>query len=64
MCDDEYCLIGDNRQGSVDSRNYGAVSKENIKGIVVFRLFPLRKNGQGVAGKEQYEKGFLLCSCR
>lgn len=44
--DGEYFIVGDNRQGSVDSRLYGGVTKENIKGIVVYRLLPLDRVGK------------------
>jgi type IV secretory pathway protease TraF len=33
-----YYLIGDNLEDSVDSRHYGAVTREYIKGKVVARL--------------------------
>lgn len=39
----EYFLMGDNRDGSLDCRTWGAVDIENIKGIVVFRFFPFWK---------------------
>ena len=41
--EDEYCLLGDNRQVSIDSRIYGGIKKENIKGVVLFRWFPFWK---------------------
>lgn len=39
--ENEYFLLGDNRAGSHDSRVYGAVSSEQIKGVVVVRIYPL-----------------------
>lgn len=36
--EDKYFLMGDNRPESSDSRNWGAVSKEDIKGVVIFNL--------------------------
>lgn len=38
-----YFLLGDNRAESVDSREYGAVEKSRIKGIVILRFYPLMK---------------------
>ena len=34
-----YFLLGDNRRISLDSREFGCVKNEEIKGTVVFRLF-------------------------
>ena len=34
----QYFLIGDNPDDSIDSRHYGAVTREYIKGKVVARL--------------------------
>ena len=43
--DDEYFLLGDNRDSSEDSRfpNIGNVKREQIQGKVWFRMFPLLK---------------------
>ena len=42
--DDEYCVLGDNRNDSLDSRNYvvGKLSSEDFKGRVCFKLWPLK----------------------
>ncbi|WP_304943843.1 signal peptidase I [Vallitalea guaymasensis] len=36
-------VLGDNREYSCDSRNFGCIDKDNIEGKVVFRLWPLNK---------------------
>ncbi|MCR4568153.1 MAG: signal peptidase I [Pseudobutyrivibrio sp.] len=41
--ENEYFLLGDNRQHSKDSRMFGCVSKEDITGRVVFRFYPLNR---------------------
>lgn len=44
FCDkNEYYLLGDNRQHSVDSRVFGAVNEKDLKGKVVFRFFPFNR---------------------
>ena len=40
-----YFVLGDNRSVSADSRLIGLVSKEDLKGTICFRLFPLMKIG-------------------
>jgi len=43
--EDEYFILGDNRAGSIDSRAYGAVGSDKIRGKVIFQLFPYDKFG-------------------
>ena len=33
-------VIGDNRINSIDSRNYGAINKDQIIGIAVYKIYP------------------------
>lgn len=42
---DEYFLLGDNYLNSIDSRIFGAIKIENIKGVVLFRIYPFNKFG-------------------
>ncbi len=43
--DDEYFILGDNRIVSKDSRYFGPVTKKEIMGKVIFRIFPFNKIG-------------------
>ena len=43
--EDEYFILGDNRSSSIDSRSYGAVGSDKIRGKIVFQLFPYSKFG-------------------
>lgn len=44
--DDEYFILGDNRLISKDSRYFGPVKEKDIKGKVIFRIFPFSKFGK------------------
>lgn len=46
LADGEYFLLGDNRSGSEDSRVYGGVSFENIRGVVIHRIYPFGSSGE------------------
>ncbi len=43
--EDEYFVLGDNREGSRDSREIGPVKRENIDGKAVLRIYPFSKFG-------------------
>lgn len=40
LTDGEYFVLGDNPSKSTDSRFFGSVKKDNIKGVVVLRFYP------------------------
>ena len=42
---DEYFILGDNRLISKDSRYFGPIKESEIKGKIIFRLFPFTKIG-------------------
>ena len=42
---DEYFVLGDNRENSIDSRNYGAFNRNQIKGKASFTIYPFNRFG-------------------
>lgn len=40
--DDEYFVMGDNRNRSLDSRSYGPIKKHQIKGLAKYTVFPFK----------------------
>lgn len=40
LAEDEYFVLGDNRNASSDSRDFGAVKREQIDGKVIVRILP------------------------
>ncbi|MGT2929618.1 signal peptidase I [Streptococcus dentasini] len=42
---DAYLILNDNRQNKNDSRKFGFIKKEQIKGVVSFRVWPLSDFG-------------------
>ena len=43
---DEYFILGDNRQISLDSRVFGTIKKEEIKGTTNFIIYPFKSFGK------------------
>lgn len=51
---DEYFVMGDNRNGSFDSRSWGTLPKANLRGRALLRLLPLKEIDY-LPGKINYE---------
>ncbi len=43
--EDEYFLLGDNRENSLDSHVFGPIKKQDIEGVTSFVLYPFSKFG-------------------
>ncbi len=44
--EDEYFILGDNRMVSEDSRYFGPVKRNNIKGKIIFSIYPFNRFGK------------------
>jgi hypothetical protein len=42
---EEYWVLGDDPNGSTDSRSFGPVRREALHGVVLFRYWPLSRAG-------------------
>ena len=38
-------MLNDNRRNTDDSRKFGLIEKDQIKGVISFRLYPLSRFG-------------------
>lgn len=54
LLENEYFLIGDNREASTDSRDFGAVRSDRCEGIVIFRYWPISRFGRIIATARQF----------
>ena len=41
----QYLVLNDNRRNTDDSRKFGLIEKDQIKGVISFRLYPLSRFG-------------------
>lgn len=50
LAEDEYFVMGDNRAQSFDSRDWGPLQGDRMRGRVLFRLYPIDKLGYAPGG--------------
>lgn len=41
----QYLVLNDNRRDTEDSRKFGLIEKDQIKGVISFRVYPLSRFG-------------------
>ena len=54
LLENEYFLIGDNREASTDSRDFGAVRSDRFEGIAIFRYWPISRFGRIITTERQF----------
>lgn len=53
----EHFLLGDHRDASTDSRDFGAVHRSRIEGVAVYRYWPLGRRGQLARPRRRFAAG-------
>jgi signal peptidase I len=54
LAEEEYFLIGDNREASTDSRDFGPVRRDRIEGVAAFRYWPPTRLGRVVTPRREF----------